>query len=118
MSVLGFRSPCELDRNRLLSGDRQTQGKDRALVDLACDRNCAAVSLRDFLDDGQSKSGTTSILRPCPIGSIKPLEEMREMFRLDPMTRILNSHSNPFPNRLQADGHGTTRRRVVKRVVE
>ena len=113
-----IRSPCELGRNRLVSWDRQTQGKDRALVDLACDRNCSAVGLRDFLDDGQPKSGTAGILRPCPIGPIKPLEEMRKMFRLDPMARILDRHSDPFPDRPQADGHGSTRRRVVKRVVE
>jgi hypothetical protein len=31
---------------------------------------------------------------------------MREMFRLNTMTRILDKHSNPFPERLQEDGHG------------
>ena len=78
----------------------------------------SAVGFCDFLDDRQPKSGTTGILRPCPIGPVKPLEEMRKMLRLDPMARILDSHSNPFPNRLQTDGHGSTRRRIVKRIVE
>jgi hypothetical protein len=31
---------------------------------------------------------------------------MRKMFRLDPMACILNSHSDPFRDRLQAGGHG------------
>ena len=73
MSVLGFRSPCELDRNRLLSGDRQTQGKDRALVDLACDRNCAAVGLRDFLDDRQPKFMGGDVAK-APLNLTAPLE--------------------------------------------
>ena len=76
------------------------------------------MGLHDFFDDGQPKSGATSILRPCPIGPIKPLEQMREMFLLDSMARILDSHSHPFSNRLQAHSDGSTRLRVVKRVVE
>ena len=101
-----------------MSRDRQTKGKDRALVDLARHRNRPAVSFRDFIDDGQPESGATGIFRPCPIGPIKPLEEMRKMFRLDPMPRILDNHSDPFPDRLQANGHGSTGRRVAKGVVE
>ena len=80
-SQVGDNLPCELGRNRLVSWERQTQGKDRALVDLACDRNRSAVGLRDFLYDGQPESGAAGIFRPCPIGPIKPLEEMRKMFR-------------------------------------
>jgi hypothetical protein len=97
---------------------RKSQSKDRAFVDLACDRNGPAVSLRNFLDDGKPESGTTGILRPCPISPIKPLEQMRQMLLLDPMTCILDSHSHPFPNRLQTDSDRSTRRRVVKRIVE
>ena len=40
------------------------------------------------------------------------------MFRFDPMARILDSHSNFVPDRLQADSHGASRRRVVQRIVE
>ena len=76
------------------------------------------MGFRDFLNDGQPESGATGILRPCPIGSIKPLEQMRKMFRLNPMARILDRHSDPFLDRLQADGHGSIRRRVPKGVVE
>ena len=35
---LEARSVCELGRNCLSSWGRHTQGKDRALVDFACDR--------------------------------------------------------------------------------
>jgi len=35
--VSGVRGPYELGRNRLGNCNRQTQGKDGALVDLACD---------------------------------------------------------------------------------
>ena len=97
---------------------RKTQSKDRAFVDLTCDRNCSAVGLHDFFDDGQAKSGATGVLCPCPIGPIKPLEEMWKMLRLDPMTRILDNHSNLLPNCLQAYGHSSTRRRIVKRIVK
>ena len=96
----------------------KTEGKDRALVDLACDRNCSAMGLHDFFDDGQPKSGATGILRPCLIGPIKLLKEMWEVLRLDPIARILDSHTNLLPGCLQAYGHSSTRRRVVKRVVE
>ena len=96
----------------------KTEGKDRALVDLACDRNCSAMGLHDFFDDGQPKSGATGILRPRLIGPIKLLKEMWEVLRLDPIARILDSHTNLLPGCLQAYGHSSTRRRVVKRVVE
>jgi hypothetical protein len=79
---------------------RKSQSKDRAFLDLACDRNYSAMGLHDFFDDGQPKSGPTGILRPGQISPIKPLEQMRQMFLLDPMTCILDSHSHPFPNRL------------------
>src|ERR1041385_7495236 len=101
-----------------MSCGRQTQGKDRTLVDLACNRYRSAVSFHDFLYDGEPKSGTTRILRPGPIGPIKPLEEMRKMFRLDSMASVFDSQSDLFPNRLQADGHGSTRRRIAKGIVE
>jgi hypothetical protein len=110
--------PDKLREHCLMRESRKTEGKDRALVDLACDRNCSAMGLHDFFDDGQPESGTTGILRPCPISPIKPLEQMRQMLLLDPMTCMLDSHSHPFPNRLQTDSDRSTRRCVVKRVVE
>ena len=97
----GIRSPDKLRENclgnYLMRESRKTQSKDRAFVDLTCDRNCSAVGLHDFFDDGQAKSGATGVLCPCPIGPIKPLEEMWKMLRLDPMDRILKSQSAPSP---------------------
>ena len=107
-----------LRRNRLVTRDRQTQGKDRTLADMAYHRNRASVGFCNFLDDGKPKSRATGVFRPCPIGPIKPLEEVRKMFRLDPMACILDRHGDSFSNRLQADGHGSTGRRVAKGVVE
>ena len=39
--------------NCLVGQGRQTQGKDRTLVDLACNRNRSAVGFCDLLDDGE-----------------------------------------------------------------
>ena len=58
------------------------------------------MGLRDFLHDRQPKSGATSTLCPCPIDPIKPLEEMRQMLRLDAMACILDRHSNVVPDHL------------------
>jgi hypothetical protein len=46
--VVGKLKYFELGRNRLVCRSRQSQGKDGALVDLAGDRNRAAVRFRDF----------------------------------------------------------------------
>ena len=64
-----LRSPGELGRNRLLSWDRRTQGKDRTLVNLAHHRNRSAVGFRDFLHNGQPESsaaGSPDVARQTP----------------------------------------------------
>jgi hypothetical protein len=113
-----IRSPDKLRRSCLTGLGRQTQGKARTLVDLTYNRNRSAVGFCDFLDDREPKSGATGILCPSPIGSIEPLKEMGKMLRLDSMARVIDSQSDPFSNRCQADGYGSTRRRITKRIVE
>lgn len=79
----------------MTSGNRQAQGKDRPFVRLAVDRDRSAVGFRDFLYDGQPESGATGIFCSCPIGPVKPFEEMGKMFRLDHMASIVRGEEVP-----------------------
>src|SRR4029078_1047977 len=109
---------CELGSNCLASCGWHTQGKDLAFVAFACDRYRSPMGFRNFLDDGQPKSGAAGILRTCPIGAVKPLEEMMKMFRLDSMPRVSHRHSHLFSDRLQPDGDCSPGRGVVQGVAE
>src|SRR5688572_4558999 len=105
-------------RNRLLNGERQTQGKDRTLIDTTGHRDRSAVGCRDSLHDRKSEPRTTRVFCAGPIGPIKPLEEVREVLSFNAMTRIFDNDSDPLVDRLQADRHSAPRRGITESIVE
>ena len=58
-------------------------------------RNRSAVGFRHFLYDEPPESSTTGTFRLCPIGPVKPFEEMGKMVRLDPIARIVRGDQVP-----------------------
>src|SRR5512142_431813 len=77
---------------------RQFYGEPRPLAELALDGDCAPVVLHDPVDHSEPEA------RAPRLSSIKRLEDICNLFRLDAGPRVLDRHPSPLACKLRGDG--------------
>ena len=67
-------------------------GKCAADAGTAFHRHTPAMGLHDVLDNGEAQSRSTELATACPVDTIKPFEESRQVGRLNSATLITHAH--------------------------
>src|SRR6266702_2707980 len=73
---------------------RQTDEARGALAHLALDLERATMPAGDLRGHGQAQPGAAGLPRPVSLGTVKALEEVREMLRWDARSGVAHRHTH------------------------